>query len=197
MKKSKKIPEKSLQVLSCAMAVAVMILLLSGDIFMSKILRVNPNQEYPYDEKNDNSSSKEDENSQDIKINSSNSSYDVSFMKQVSLVDLDEIIQQGGIIYVFSGRSTCPPCRKFVPVLEKVVKDLQLSNVYYLDQSTIKKTADGYQKFVDYSEELQKEFGTTPYFMIFNNKSYQEGLIGMSETEESLEKILKNRILID
>ncbi|MCI8575492.1 MAG: thioredoxin family protein [Bacilli bacterium] len=195
MKNRKSMPEKSIQVISCALAVVVMILLMSGDMIMSKILRVNPNQDYPYDtnhsanEKEDNvPSNKEDESSSvDITIDTD---YDVSFMKSTNLMELQKLIQTGETIYVFSGRSTCPPCRRFVPILKKVVKEYQLENVYYLNQSLISETTEGYDTFIAYSTQLQEKFGTTPYFMVFKNQKYQTGQIGMLK-EETLENYLR------
>lgn len=212
MKNHKKIPEKTVQVLSCAMAVAVMILLMSGDIFMSKILHVNPNQDYPYDEKSkdnnfnddkilndtDSSSNKNnDENGENIteppvvSTESNEDDYDVSFLKEINLVDLDSLIQKESLIFVFSGRSTCPPCRRFVPILQRVVNDLKLDNVYYLNQSLIKSSTEGYEKFVSYHEQLQDKFGTTPYFMVFQNGAYQVGRIGVAPYEEIKELVTK------
>lgn len=193
MKNNKKIPERSLQVLACAIAVGVMILLLSGDIFMSKILRVNPNQDYPYDKENTDDTSFNNLDSNDKSEEKNDNAYDVSFMKEVNLTDLDQIIQNEEKVFVFSGRSTCPPCRMFVPILQKVVKDLDLKHVYYLNQSNIKSTTEGYSKFVSYSLEIQENFGTTPYFMIFQNADYKEGVIGFSAND--LETLLKEVVL--
>lgn len=186
MKKAKPIPEKSLQVISCALAVVVMILLMSGDMIMSKILRVNPNQDYPYDV---NKGSDEKVNSSvdiDVSLN-----YDVSFMKETNLVELRNLILTGNTIYVFSGRSTCPPCKKFVPVLKNVTQELQLTNVYYLNQSEIDEKTEGYQEFTKFSPLLQEEFGTTPFLMVFKDQKYQEGQIGTMGTDEVFTKYLK------
>jgi predicted bacteriocin transport accessory protein len=186
MKKAKPIPEKSLQVISCALAVVVMILLMSGDMIMSKILRVNPNQDYPYDI---NKGSDEKVNSSvdiDVSLN-----YDVSFMKETNLVELRNLILTGNTIYVFSGRSTCPPCKKFVPVLKNVTQELQLTNVYYLNQSEIDEKTEGYQEFTKFSPLLQEEFGTTPFLMVFKDQKYQEGQIGTMGTDEVFTKYLK------
>ena len=58
MKKNKKggMNEQSLQVLACAVAVAVMILLLSGDMLISQFITVNPNQDYSKEKENKDSS---------------------------------------------------------------------------------------------------------------------------------------------
>lgn len=190
MKNTKGMPEKSLQVISCAMAVVVMILLMSGDMIMSKILRVNPNQNYPYEEQDE--SSKEEKKEEDSStIQNVDLEYDVSFMKPTNLIELQEYIQKGELIYVFSGRRTCAPCRRFVPILKKVVEDLGITNIYYLNQSEINNMTDGYQNFQAYSNELQEKFGTTPYFMIFKDQKYLEGQIGMMKTDELLEDYLK------
>ena len=78
-----------------------------------------------------------------------------------------------------------------MPILQKVVGDLKLDNVYYLNQSLIKSSTEGYEKFVSYHEQLQDKFGTTPYFMVFQDGKYQVGRIGVTSYEELEELITK------
>jgi len=47
-----KMDKKTVQILACSLAVGVMILLLSGDMIISQIIKVNPNQDYQVEEEN-------------------------------------------------------------------------------------------------------------------------------------------------
>lgn len=191
MKKNNKMSKETIEVISCAIAVVTILLLLSGDMIMSKILRVNPNQDYPYEENNSSNTPSDPEVLDKPEIDSS---YDVSFMTKTNLVELNSLIQEGKTLFVFSGRSTCPPCKRFVPTLKKVATQLQKQNIYYLDQSEINPDSEGVDEFIMYSETLQSKFGTTPYFMVFKDKLYVTEQIGTMETEEKLENYL-NTIL--
>jgi len=193
-KSNGKLDEKSLQVLSCSLAVAVLLLLLSGDMIISQFLRVNPNQDYPLEEKQEESNSGTEVFENDSHKEEPSVSYDVSYMKESSISEILQKIASKETVFLFSGRSTCPPCRAFVPVLKKVSEKWQLDNLYYLDRSKIHSETEGYQEFLAYSHELQTSFTSTPYFMIFQNGVYQESVIGMYETNEALETVLNTLI---
>lgn len=185
MKKAEnKINEKSLQVLSCALAVAVMLLLLFGDMIISRFIPLNPNQ---------NSVKEEKEDETVTKVLESND-YDVSFMNEVSLNRALSDIQTGNLVFLFSGRSTCGPCRSFVPVLKEVYQDLNITSGLYLDRNSITSGTEGYDMFVSQSEILQSNFGSTPLFLLFKNGTFQDYILGMRGDSSELKNLLKEKI---
>lgn len=193
MKKQKangKLDEKSLTVLSCALAVAVMILLLSGDMIITQFIRVNPNQEYPELQE------KKEEKPQEEPVNNINNeekdnNYDVSFLNQTTIEKAIEKINSGDRVIIFSGRSTCPPCQSFVPILKETFEELNITNALYFDRNTIDEKTSGYTEFLKYSDILEEEFDSTPFLMIFQDGKWKDYIIGMAPSKEALKEELK------
>ncbi len=175
------------QVIFCVISVLVLVLIFFGDAIITRFLPVEPNP-IPDGYFPDSVEEKEEEETPTV---SSNSSYDVSFMKEQTILDVLKHIESGEIVYVFSGRSTCEPCKRFVPVLKEVATSKNIS-IDYLDRTKISKNSEGYEKFLSYSSTLSENFSKTPYFMVFKNNQYQEDVIGyQSDLTIQLEEIFQ------
>lgn len=197
MKKPAKIDEKTVRVLACAVAVAVMILLLSGDMFLSRLIHVNPNQEYKENDRdNKQSDVKQEESKQTVQSNIDNTAnpnvdYDVTFMNQISLKETYDKIMNQETVLVLSGRSTCGPCKRFVPVLKSVYSELHIKDGIYLDRNSIKSNTEGYQEFLDLSDTISENFGGTPFFMIFQDGKLKDYILGITSEEEVKEDLIR------
>jgi len=67
-----------------------------------------------------------------------------------SAIDTDAVrakIEKGDSFFLFTGRSTCPWCRKFVPVLNEIAKEEQIT-IFYLDSENTP-TDDNLKAFRD------------------------------------------------
>lgn len=188
-KKTTKLDEKSLRVLSCALAVGVMILLMSGDMIITKFIKVKPNQ-LPKDE------IVEPGPSDDTSVNETpKDEFDVSFYQQVSLDVLVEKIEKGETVVYFSGRFTCPPCHSFLPILTEVLKENNMTTAYYIDRSTIKANMPAYEKLVQMDSFISENFGGTPLLLLFHDGKYQNGLSGYygdDATKTNIKTVLKS-----
>lgn len=188
MKKNKKggMNEQSLQVLACAVAVAVMILLLSGDMLISQFITVNPNQDY----------SKEKENKDSSKdLDSIENNYDTSFLKEVSLEEIVEKIKEDSLVVVFSGKSTLSSCQRFLTVLTSSLKELNYDTALYLEQGKIDTNTNGYEEFLSISPTLEQEFLNPPLLMFFKNGVLVDYISGMTN-ENTLQEMIKSKITI-
>ena len=106
----------------------------------------------------------------------------------ITLSEVISKINSKETVYLFSGRSTCTPCKKFIPVLKEVQEETQIK-IYYIDRNAIHSDSEGYQTFLNYSDELSLKFSSTPYFMIFLDGMYQRSVIG-------LQADLKDKLLL-
>lgn len=174
--KNKKIDEKSLQTLSCAIAVAGMILLLSGDFLISRFIRINPNQIYIEPKE------------------TAISNYDISFLNPVSLTEASAKIKEGGRVIIFSGRSTCNPCQNFIPILKETLNELNITDALYLERNTILEQSEEYNEFIKYSPILKEEFSSTPFLMIFQNGKWDDYILGLPKSEGLLKDNLKKKL---
>jgi len=176
--------DKTLTVLSCSIAVAVMILLLSGDMIISKFIQVHPNQNVLEENQEKKQDVLEDEHDDTHPV-ISDSSYDVSFLKQTDLKDILNHIQNNETVFLFSGRSTCGPCRLFLPVLKEVFQEFETISGYYLNRNEVVESNE-YYEFIHLSNILEEKFGSTPFFMIFQNGELKDYIIGMNPSTGAL-----------
>ena len=179
-------PKKNLL---CILSIVLFFVLLLGDHIVWLFLPRNPNDNYTImkesekieEEKKENSNL---ENSPTVKLEE----YDISFMIPITLSEVISKINSKETVYLFSGRSTCTPCKKFIPVLKEVQEETQIK-IYYIDRNAIHSDSEGYQTFLNYSDELSLKFSSTPYFMIFLDGMYQRSVIG-------LQADLKDKLLL-
>ncbi len=164
--------EKTVQVVSCAVAVAVMILLLSGDMIISQFLPIVPNQEMK---------------EADVEKDYLDSPYpfDVSFMEEVNLTRAVELIQSGDEIFLFSAKASDSNSRYFLSFLLDAGDDIT-QTIYFLNRANVRPSTEGYDEFVSYSEEIRKRFLTVPYLMAFRDGKYQGGIIGRQANLEEV-----------
>lgn len=188
-KENKRLNEEQLKILSCALAVGVMILLLSGDYIITKFIKTEPNNNYVLNKKEDEQQKEETEST----LNQNNN-YDVSFLTPITIEEALTKIKAKERVIIFSGRSTCGPCQMFVPVLKKALEELSITDVYYFDRNKINNQTPGYEEFIKYNSILQERFGSTPFLMMFNNGSWQDYILGMMPEEETLKETIKNKI---
>ncbi|MGT2933820.1 thioredoxin domain-containing protein [Streptococcus catagoni] len=57
-------------------------------------------------------------------------------MKEVSLFDINKMMTQKKTFYLYTGRSTCPHCRRFLPKLLKASKKSKRTVFYLNSQHT-------------------------------------------------------------
>lgn len=176
MKKNSNMNEQTLKVLAYSVAIAVMIVLLTGDMIVSGLMHVNSSQEESEQREAD-KKPKEEESTPSV---SSNGDYDIQFMSQISLQETYEKIINKETIFVLSGRSTCGPCKQFVPILKDVYSELKITDGIYLNQNLINSDTEGYQEFVSLSNTISENFGGTPFFMIFQDGELVDSILGMN-----------------
>ena len=177
---SPKMNEKSLQVLSCALAVVILIILMSGDMIITRFIKVKPNQDYP-------ASKLPQDKPTDLEQNEQDSVY-----VSIDLSTLLSKIEAKEEVIVLSGRDGCGACQRFKPVLESVLKE-QNRKAYYLDRNENMKT-DEYQKLIALDPFIELSFSSTPFLMLFQNGSYKNGICGMMEEENALKITLGKMI---
>lgn len=198
----KQLDEKALRVLSCSVAVAVMILLLSGDMIISKFIRVNPNQEVMNEEKDDASNVdddfkehiKEPPVQKDILDEPIDPIYDTSFLQKIDLSSLMTKIQNKEVIFLFSGRSTCGHCIDFLPILKDVFKILNVQTGFYIDRNSVLESDEVYDTFLKLSPVIENNFIGTPFFMIFKDGQFQDYIMGMPHDKNDLKNRLEDMI---
>ena len=89
--------------------------------------------------------------------------YDVSMFKSITSNDFINMFNEKNKTYfVYTGRSSCGFCVKFLPVLQQSIKDYDYS-VYYLDVLTVDDSA--YKTITNIDAKLEENFGYTP--MVF------------------------------
>lgn len=110
--------------------------------------------------------------------------------KALKSITVDEYVEklkgsEKSLIYV--GRPTCSYCQKFKPELLNVLNEKDLT-AYYFDIDTIQSQED-YDKYVNSSEKIQENSGTTPLFLVVQNGEVIDLLNGY-HTQEDIEKFL-------
>lgn len=178
MKKNSNMNEQTLKVLAYSVAIAVMIVLLAGDMIVSGLMHGNSNQE-GVEQREVDTKLKEDASIPSV---SSGGDYDIQFMNQISLQETYEKIVNKETVFVLSGRSTCGPCKQFVPILKGVYSELNITDGIYFDQNLINSETTGYQEFISLSNTISENFGGTPFFMIFQDGKLVDSILGMNPT---------------
>lgn len=172
-----KMNEKSVQVLGCALAVAILIVLMSGDMIITKFLKVKPNQEYPK------------VNQPEIPLPEEDLK---EYLLKTDLKTVMEKIEANEKVLVISANEECSPCQKFVPVLKSVVNEKKIKT-YYLERKEVVRD-DNYEKLIQMDPFIELSFGTTPFLMLFQDGSYKNGISGMMQDEETLKNALNELI---
>lgn len=91
----------------------------------------------------------------------------------IKVEDLDKLSQRSILneskSYLYVGRPTCPDCREFVPLLNKVVDEEEVE-IYYLNTDDYKGTEEGKTKL----SEVLLEYGISeiPVLSYFEDGSY-------------------------
>lgn len=146
-------------ILSCLLAVSILVFLFLGDFIILHFLPVSPNQTLPLEE-----DVRDEVLDEEVPSISVDPLYDTSFMKNESLDSILARIKRGETVFLFSGRSTCSPCRKFLPILREAYDEKPVESLFYLDRSFIDEYTEGYYEFLNLSDTLQENFSSTPFF---------------------------------
>lgn len=143
-------------------------------------------------------SNKPTENVSDNKTGSSNSTYDVSSMDQLTPSEITKKIKNGDEIVLYIGQEKCTYCQKMLPTLKEAQTNYGYKTVYlniaatnvnsteYKEMSAlldVEKTSNGETKQFG-------EFRVTPMIAIIRNGKMVDGMIGYN-TYDNFAKFLE------
>lgn len=145
-----KMNEKTVRVLSCAVAVGVMILLLSGDMIISQFIPYNPNQEYPYEEARNKNFSWEK-----ISIKDALQKIETNFSVYLVFEEDEKSIQDA----IFSFMQE---------------KSLDYASFSCILTGEIDVQSAEYATLLNYSDEIAKHYTNVPFVLSFENHQFYE-----------------------
>lgn len=155
--------EKVVKVISCSVAVAVMILLLSGDMIISQFIRVNPNQDMIVEE--------------------------TSFCEQrFCLQALSNQIKYHDTVFVLIGQSEEESCSQILSIFEETIAEYPAVYGSYFDFQQFIFEEDEYQAFLALINDeslLSQSFSV----LIFQGGEFKE-LIDISSLEGLKEQLI-------
>lgn len=133
-----------------------------------------------------------DESQKEIKEENKKAEESISNLTVINVSKMKELFSSNDTKIIFVGSLTCPHCTAIKPVINSVVKDLNVT-VYYLELSTM--TDEENNEYYSINEFL-KNNNSIPLVMAVKNNEVIDSFVGEKDSKD-VEKFLKKNLNIE
>lgn len=133
-----------------------------------------------------------DESQKDIEEENKKAEESISNLTVINVSKMKELFSSNDTKIIFVGSLTCPHCTAIKPVINSVVKDLNVT-VYYLELSTM--TDEENKEYYSINEFL-KNNNSIPLVMAVKNNEVIDSFVGEKDSKD-VEKFLKKNLNIE
>lgn len=132
-----------------------------------------------------------DESQKEIEEENKKAEESISNLTVINVSKMKELFSSNDTKIIFVGSLTCPHCTAIKPVINSVVKDLNVT-VYYLELSTM--TDEENKEYYSINEFL-KNNNSIPLVMAVKNNEVIDSFVGEKDSKD-VEKFLKKNLNI-
>ena len=133
-----------------------------------------------------------DESQKEIEEENKKAEESISNLTVINVSKMKELFSSNDTKIIFVGSLTCPHCTAIKPVINSVVKDLNVT-VYYLELSTMTDEENN----EDYSiNEFLKNNNSIPLVMAVKNNEVIDSFVGEKDSKD-VEEFLKKNLNIE
>lgn len=133
-----------------------------------------------------------DESQKEIEEENKKVEESISNLTVINVSKMKELFSSNDTKIIFVGSLTCPHCTAIKPVINSVVKDLNVT-VYYLELSTM--TDEENNEYYSINEFL-KNNNSIPLVMAVKNNEVIDSFVGEKDSKD-VEKFLKKNLNIE
>lgn len=133
-----------------------------------------------------------DESQKEIEEKNKKAEESISNLTVINVSKMKELFSSNDTKIIFVGSLTCPHCTAIKPVINSVVKDLNVT-VYYLELSTM--TDEENKEYYSINEFL-KNNNSIPLVMAVKNNEVIDSFVGEKDSKD-VEKFLKKNLNIE
>lgn len=133
-----------------------------------------------------------DESQKEIEEENKKAEESISNLTVINVSKMKELFSSNDTKIIFVGSLTCPHCTAIKPVINSVVKDLNVT-VYYLELSTM--TDEENKEYYSINEFL-KNNNSIPLVMAVKNYEVIDSFVGEKDSKD-VEKFLKKNLNIE
>ena len=133
-----------------------------------------------------------DESQKEIEEENKKAEESISNLTVINVSKMKELFSSNDTKIIFVGSLTCPHCTAIKPVINSVVKDLNVT-VYYLELSTM--TDEENTEYYSINEFL-KNNNSIPLVMAVKNNEVIDSFVGEKDSKD-VEKFLKKNLNIE
>lgn len=133
-----------------------------------------------------------DESQKEIEEENKKAEESISNLTVINVSKMKELFSSNDTKIIFVGSLTCPHCTSIKPVINSVVKDLNVT-VYYLELSTM--TDEENKEYYSINEFL-KNNNSIPLVMAVKNNEVIDSFVGEKDSKD-VEKFLKKNLNIE
>lgn len=133
-----------------------------------------------------------DESQKEIKEENKKAEESISNLTVINVSKMKELFSSNDTKIIFVGSLTCPHCTAIKPVINSVVKDLNVT-VYYLELSTM--TDEENKEYYSINEFL-KNNNSIPLVMAVKNNEVIDSFVGEKDSKD-VEEFLKKNLNIE
>ena len=133
-----------------------------------------------------------DESQKEIEEENKKAEESISNLTVINVSKMKELFSSNDTKIIFVGSLTCPHCTAIKPVINSVVKDLNVT-VYYLELSTM--TDEENNEYYSINEFL-KNNNSIPLVMAVKNNEVIDSFVGEKDSKD-VEKFLKKNLNIE
>lgn len=133
-----------------------------------------------------------DESQKEIEEENKKAEESISNLTVINVSKMKELFSSNNTKIIFVGSLTCPHCTAIKPVINSVVKDLNVT-VYYLELSTM--TDEENNEYYSINEFL-KNNNSIPLVMAVKNNEVIDSFVGEKDSKD-VEEFLKKNLNIE
>lgn len=133
-----------------------------------------------------------DESQKEIEEENKKAEESISNLTVINVSKMKELFSSNDTKIIFVGSLTCPHCTAIKPVINSVVKDLNVT-VYYLELSTM--TDEENNEYYSINEFL-KNNNSVPLVMAVKNNEVIDSFVGEKDSKD-IEEFLKKNLNIE
>lgn len=133
-----------------------------------------------------------DESQKELEEENKKAEESISNLTVINVSKMKELFSSNDTKIIFVGSLTCPHCTAIKPVINSVVKDLNVT-VYYLELSTM--TDEENNEYYSINEFL-KNNNSIPLVMAVKNNEVIDSFVGEKDSKD-VEKFLKKNLNIE
>ena len=133
-----------------------------------------------------------DESQKEIEEENKKAEESISNLTVINVSKMKELFSSNDTKIIFVGSLTCPHCTAIKPVINSVVKDLNVT-VYYLELSTM--TDEENNEYYSINEFL-KNNNSIPLVMAVKNNEVIDSFVGEKDSKD-VEEFLKKNLNIE